>query len=86
MNFVDLTEIAITFDAGHLIIVDDPDVAAYMDALVAVRRDWQAMVHEGPAPTDAGKEERMAQLSGFIAQAQAAAEVVGAGFTAADYM
>lgn len=86
MDFADFTEIAIIFVAGRVVIVDDQDVAAYMDALIAVRRDWQAMVHEGPAPTDAGKEERMAQLSGFIAQAQIAAEVIGASFTAADFM
>lgn len=67
-------------------VVMDPAEVAYWDAIVEVRRFWQAMRHEGPAPTDEGKLARLAELNTYTAKAKAAAEAIGRDFTAADFM
>lgn len=64
----------------------DPAEVAYWDAIVEVRRFWQKMRHQGPAATNEGRLERLAELNTYTSKAQAAAEVIGRDFTAADFM
>lgn len=63
----------------------DAEITAYWDAVIEVRRYWQAIHHEAPT-TDEAKAAHRARLGGLITQAQTAAAAVGVEFTAADFM